>query len=160
MDVECEDRFSLAFRDLNHLLFAILVLLSGCSPPSPPDNTEIQEWFDGNYESLTELASLGSEHKVLQRVEPDLGKYRSYFGQPTETDLKAEERVLEIVEQLKIDFVAYDRDGREENPKLYAMRVPYYRWGLSLGGYSKSIVYFPDHVHETMEPSPYGSYFS
>ena len=138
-------------------LCAIIVFLVGCSP-SPPENEEIQSWFENQYSSLIELAELGIKYKALRRAEPSLKEYTKYYGQPSEADLKAEARVFEIVEKLEIDFVAYWRNGLENNELLHSMSVPYYRWGLALGGYSKSIVYFPEYTSETKPPSDYSTY--
>ena len=142
---------------MNRALCVILILLSGCSP-APPENTEIQVWFEKNYDSLAELAVLGIEHKALRRAEPELKDYTNYYGQPTEADLKAEKKVFDIVQQLKVDFVAYWRNGLEDNEVLHSMTIPYYRWGLALGGYSKGVVYFPDYTPKTKPSSEYNAY--
>lgn len=142
---------------MKQALCVILIILSGCSP-APPENAEIQEWFDKNYESLAELAKLGIEHKALRRAEPKLKEYTDYYGQPSEADLKAEEKVFGIVEQLNIDFVAYWRNGLDNNDILHSMAIPYYRWGLALGGYSKGVVYFPNYTANTKPSNEYHTY--
>lgn len=142
---------------MKRVLCVILLLLSGCSP-APPENSEIQRWFEANNESLAKLAVLGSEHKALRRAEPALKEYTNYYGQPTEADLKAEEKVFDIVRQLEIDFVAYWRNGLENNEVLHSMTIPYYRWGLGLGGYSKGIVYFPNYTAPQKPSSEYNTY--
>ncbi len=143
---------------MNRILCAILILLSGCSSPEPPDNTEVKKWFERNYKALNELAALGLEHKALRRAEPKLREYTQYYGQPTSAEFKAEERVFELVHQLEIDFVAYWRNGLEENEILHSMTAPYYRWGLSLGGVSKGIVYFPNHEDKIKPSNKYHTY--
>ncbi len=142
---------------MKQALCVILVLLSGCSP-APPDNSEIQSWFETNFDSLAKLAKLGMEHKALRRAEPKLKEFTNYYGQPTEADLKAEAQVFAIVEFLKVDFVAYWRNGLENNEVLHSMTVPYYRWGLSLGGYSKGLVYFPNYAEDTKPSTDYSTY--
>lgn len=142
---------------MKRILCVTLFLLTGCSP-NPPENAEIRSWFEKNYDSLAELAALGLKHKALRRVEPALKEYTNYYGQPTEADLEAEARAFELAESLKIDFVAYWRNGLENNEILHNMTVSYYRWGLALGGYSKSVVYFPDYNSETKPPSEYEKY--
>jgi len=142
---------------MKQALCVIIVFLAGCSP-TPPENKEIQSWFEDQYVSLVELAELGVKHKSLRRAEPSLKEYANYYGQPSEADLRAEAKVFEIVEKLKIDFVAYWRNGLEDNGVLHSMSVPYYRWGLALGGYSKGIVYFPEYTSEAKSPSGYSTY--
>ncbi len=143
---------------MKRFLCVIFVFLIGCSPPNPPENAEIQRWFEENHGSLAELAELGIKHKALRRAEPSLKKYTSYYVQPSEVDLKAEVRVFELVEELELDFVAYWRNGLEDFEVLTSMTVPYYRWGMSLGGYSKSIAYFPGYTSESKKPSGYSTY--
>ncbi len=135
-----------------------LVLLIGCSQPNPPNNSEIKYWFQDNYGPLTELVELGEKHKALRRAEPAMKKYTDYYGQPSEEDLLAEERVFELVELLGVDFVAYWRAGEEKDSTLQSMSVPYYRWGLSLGGLSKSLVYFPNYKQIDRPSSGYSEY--
>lgn len=118
----------------------------------------MESWFEQHYTSLAELASLGLQHKALRRAEPALKKYTDYWTAPSPPDLKAEKRVFYLVEQIKIDFVEYLRDGRDENLSLQSMYVPYYRWGLSLGGFSKGIVYFPGYENKDRPSNEYSTY--
>lgn len=141
---------------MKQVLCVIIVFLVGSSP-SPPENEEILRWFEGHLTSLVELAELGIEHKALKRAEPSLKEYTKYYRHPSEVDLKAETRVFEIVKKLEVDFVAYWRYGLK-NEVLHSMSVPYYRWGLAPGGYSKSIVYFPGYTPKTKPPSGYSTY--
>ena len=91
--------------------------------------------------SLEELVRIGQAHPSLRRVEPALRKYPSYYGQPSDDDLRAESRVYDILEAINADFVSYERTGEQND--LYCVDVPFYRWGLSLGGVSQSLIYFP-----------------
>jgi len=119
-------------------------LFGGSSkPPNPPEKEEVSAWFDANYELLNELKEIGVRHTSLRRAEPALRKYTNYYGTPTDEDKIAEERVFEIVDELKVDFVAYSRTYPEFN-NLSFMSVPSYRWGLCLGGVSTMIVYVDD----------------
>ena len=142
---------------MNRILCIILLFLSGCTP-SPPENSEVKAWFDLNYESLEKLASLGLEYKSLRRAEIIFKDEKNYYGQPSEAALKAEKEVFEIVATLKVDFVAYWRYGMDDFNRLRSMTIPYYRWGLGLGGYSKGIVYFPDYTKESMPSTEYSTY--
>lgn len=139
------------------LAFIVIALLvAGCSP-SPPDDSEIERWFEENYESLNDLARLGSEHPALRRAEPALKKYTDYYVEPSEDDLKAEMRVFELVENLDIDFVAYSRSG-QDNDVFFGMTVPYYRWGLGLGGYSKNIYFDASLQQKLIRPNSPSTY--
>ena len=84
--------------------------------------------------------------------------HSNYYDQPSQADLEAEKKASDIVSSLNIDFVAYYRDGRDIIKNLYSMKIPYYRWGLSLGGYSKSIVYFPHYNKKTKQSTKYNTY--
>jgi len=130
---------------MKFICILIISLLSACTKPSPnpPTMGQVEDWFNENYELLHELKKIGVQHPSLRRAEPELKKYTDYYGEPSSNDLSAEERVFKIVKQLEIDFVSYSRTYPEFKD-LSFMSVPAYRWGLSLGGYSVSIVYVKD----------------
>ena len=92
---------------------------------------------------INELAELGISHPALRRVEPSLKKYPDYYGTPSQADLVAEKHAYEILVSLKADYVSYYHDGSLSGNPLVYIEVPFYRFGLSLGGHAKCLRYFP-----------------
>jgi hypothetical protein len=127
---------------MRSLIAVALFLITACSPSPPPDS-DIIAYFTDSKQLILELAQLGVAHPTLRRVEPSLKKYASYYGHPTVEDLAAEQRAYIILAALKVDYVSYWRNGALTGNPLVYIEVPFYRWGLSLGGYGKSLRFFP-----------------
>jgi hypothetical protein len=127
----------------NSILLLLAFLLVSCRP-SPPAESEAVACFRKNESALEELVKLGTEHSALRRAEPALKKYPDYWKTPTAADLAAQQRAYEILESIKLDYVAYWRDGATADGNLFCVEVPVYRWGLSLGGYSVCLAFFPN----------------
>jgi hypothetical protein len=126
---------------MRFLVAAVIIVLSGCSPAPPPDS-EVIAYFERYKDSIAELAQLGVAHPVLRRVEPSQRKHASYYGATTAADVAAEERAYAILTPIRADYVSYWRNGAAPGNPLVYVEVPFYRWGLSLGGYAKSLRFF------------------
>jgi hypothetical protein len=140
---------------LRATVLLVFFIFLGCKP-NPPSNSEVQSWFDSHFDELSELLQLGAANKALRRAEPSMKKYPTYYGEPSKEEIEAEKRVYAIVEKLKIDHVAYYRSG--DNGEFSGMTVSYYSWGLSLGGYSKSIFFDPTNLSPNNSSHTYGTF--
>ena len=101
-------------------------------------------FFQKHKSALEELVKLGIDHPALRRAEPALKKFPDYWKTPTAADLAAQQRAYEILESIKVNYVAYWRDGAAAEGGLFCVEIPVYRWGLSLGGYSVCLAYYPN----------------
>ncbi|MEZ5415302.1 MAG: hypothetical protein R3F03_13445 [Opitutaceae bacterium] len=121
----------------------IAIVLCGCSPrpPTPPTDEEVISYFWRHERELTQLVSLGEKHPALTRAEPKLAKYPDFNGQPSNEDLRAQETAYKILEDIDADFIEW---SRKPDGKIFQAKVPFYRWGLSLGGFSKGLAYLPN----------------
>jgi len=120
----------------------LVVILCGCSKtPNPPNDAEIIAYFHQHERQLSRLVALGEKHPALRRAEPALAKYPDFYGQPSAEDLKAQEEAYRILKEIDADFIAW---WRTPDGTLNAT-VPFYRYGLSLGGYSKGLEYISDY---------------
>ena len=124
-------------------IFILFVMLQGCSP-SPVEDAEIVAWFEQHHDMFMELKSLGEKHPRLHRIEPALSDYPHHHAELTADDKVAERRIVEILGEVNSDFVVYWRVKSSEAGELISISIPYYRWGLSLGGYYQSIEYVPN----------------
>jgi hypothetical protein len=120
----------------------LLAILTACSP-SPASDAEIANWFEENQEVFLELKVLGEKHPRLHRIEPSLSKSPHHHSELDEDDKRAEQRIVELLGTINADFVVYWRIGKAESGELISISIPYYRWGLALGGYFQSIEYVP-----------------
>ena len=118
--------------------------MSGCSPSPPPD-AKIIAYFQRHERQLTQLLSLGEKHPTLRRAEPSLAKYADFNGRPSDDDRKAQEEAYRILKEIDADFIEW---WREPDGRIFQVSVPFYRWGLGLGGYSKGLEYIPDYRKE------------
>lgn len=133
---------------MRFLLMISAALLSGCTP-APPSDVEVVAYFRQHENQLTRLVELGEKHAALKRAEPSLSNFAEYYSEPSRDDLKAQEEAYRILKDMKADFVAW---WRTPEGRVFEVTVPLYRYGLSLGGYSKGLEYIPDHARSLPRP--------
>jgi hypothetical protein len=132
----------------------LAVVLCGCSA-KPPTDDEIISYFRRHETQMAELIRLGEKHPALRRAEPKLAKYPDFYGQPSEDDLKAQDTAYKILKEIDADFIAW---WRTPDGKIFQVTVPYYRWGLGLGGFSKGLEYIPGYREKPPQSSEKRAY--
>ena len=98
-------------------------------------------YFRAHEAELNALVDLGQKHAALLRAEPALSRFANFYSPPTADDLKAQEQAYRILKAIDADYVAW---WRNEDGGLFEVTIPVYRYGLSLGGYSKGLEYVVD----------------
>lgn len=136
----------------NSSLFFLLFLV-GCiqREPQPPTDIYVQDWFAENYEELVTLKDIGETNIALKRINVDSTEPSSY-GPLNQSDLIAAERAVGILRKLDLEFVDYSRTFPDFQDTRF-VSVPFYSWGLSLGGYSITIQFVanPEDIDTTIQ---------
>lgn len=125
-------------------LAVLVLLILGCSPnqPEPPSNESVSAWFENNLLLFIELQEIGIKHPALKRLRADRAEISSYSSLTPEDELAAKRTSL-VLRELQAPHVSFSR-SYPEFTDLSFVTIPYYSWGLSLGGYSVSIEYIND----------------